>query len=87
LTRQLPTRSTTSQNKNVKQKFTMPVKLKCPEGDCEWVMDQVANTAQPSGNRNMREKMKKQSADFEMSESKWRDFVNHWSLYKRTSGI
>ena len=38
-------------------------------------------------NRGMREKMKKPTADLEMTEAKWRDFSNQWALYKRASGI
>ena len=35
----------------------------------------------------MRERQKKPSADMEMTEAKWRDFLNHWARYKRSSGI
>ena len=38
-------------------------------------------------NRGMREKMKKPKADLEMTEAKWRDFINQWALYKRASGV
>ena len=44
----------------------------------------VANT---TTNRGMGEKMKKPKADVEMTEAKWRDFNNQWTLYKRASGI
>ena len=43
--------------------------------------------AQPTGNRNMRGKSNKPSAGLEMTEFKWRDFVNQWKLYKRMTGI
>ena len=37
--------------------------------------------------RNMRERQKKPSANMEMTEAKWRDFLNQWTRYKRSSGI
>ena len=37
--------------------------------------------------RNMRERQKKPSANMEMTEAKWRDFLNQWARYKRSSGI
>ena len=41
----------------------------------------------PANKRNMRERQKKPSADMEMTEAKWRDFLNQWARYKRSSGI
>ena len=35
----------------------------------------------------MRGKMDKPRAGLEISESKWRDFVKQWALYKRTTRI
>ena len=41
----------------------------------------------PVSNRNMRERQKKPSAGMEMSEAKWRDFLNQWACYKRSLGV
>ena len=36
-------------------------------------------TSAPVTNRNMRKRQKKPSADMEMTEAKWRDFLNKWA--------
>ena len=41
----------------------------------------------PISIKNMRERQKKPTAGMEMSEAKWRDFMNQWARYKRSSGI
>ena len=49
---------------------------------------QVQGAASGSvSNKNMRERQKKPTAGIEMSETKWRDFMNQWARYKRSSVI
>ena len=35
----------------------------------------------------MRERQKKPTVGMEMSEAKWRDFLNQWASYKRSLGV
>ena len=44
-------------------------------------IEHVPAVAHTTTNRGMREKMKKPKADVEMTEAKWRDFNNQWTLY------
>ena len=50
-------------------------------------IEHVTAITNTTTNRGMREKMKKPKADLEMTEAKWRDFKNQWTLYKRASGV
>ena len=42
--------------------------------------------ATPVTTKNMWERQKKFSASIEMTEVKWRDYLNQWARYKRSSG-
>ena len=78
-----------------------PVRMNCVWEGCTWEeMSKFALTshmqyvhpvaivaARPTGNKNMRGKMNRPSAGLEMTESKWRYFMNQWAVYKRTTRI
>lgn len=59
--------------------------------DARWYVELHIKTEHPiitqAAANNRREKMKRPSAELDMSESKWRDFINQWGIYKRTSGV
>ena len=55
---------------------------------CSRITGRVRSSpAANTGNKNMRERQKKPTADMEMTEARWRDFENQWARYKRASGV